>query len=474
MTTTPKAEFGTHLADIAAFLAVVLILLWPSLWNGYPLIYHDTEDYVNTSFTWQVMPWRTVPYAVLVGLGRLTGGLWSVVVVQAALAAWVLQAAVAAFAGGRRGVLLGAAVLLALGSGLPWLASQVMPDILTGVAPLGLAVLAFGGGLRRPWRILLLIPIAVAIACHLSHLAAAAGLILALLALRLVTQWWRPSLRPALGLALAALLLGGGAFPVLHKLVIGEAVFSPSGKVLQLALFVQNGLAKRYLDKVCPTGSALKLCPYRDKLPATADAFLWAHWASPFWKLGGWVAMKDEARKIVAGATREFPGAVAWSALHNAGRQMVELRLGDGLDPKRRSQPGEYRDTGKARFPDEFAAYIGARQQTGKGIDFSLINAVQIPLAWIAQLALVLLLVDAARRRDDAGLGLAGIMLLAILGNAILCGALSNPHDRYQNRIVWLALAADAMLLVRLRQTRLRLARPSPAARPAGAVAQTA
>ena len=127
MTTTPKAEFGTHLANIAAFLAVVLILLWPSLWNGYPLIYHDTEDYVNTSFTWQVMPWRTVPYAVLVGLDRLTGGLWSVVVVQAALAAWVLQAAVAAFAGGRRGVLLGAAVLLALGSGLPWLAKPVPP-----------------------------------------------------------------------------------------------------------------------------------------------------------------------------------------------------------------------------------------------------------------------------------------------------------------------------------------------------------
>lgn len=469
MTATPKAEFGPTLADIAAFLTVVLILLWPALWNGYPLIYHDTEDYVNTSFTWQVMPWRTVPYAVLVGLGRLTGGLWSVVVLQAVLAAWVLQAAVAAFAGGRRGVLLGAAVLLALGGSLPWLASQVMPDVLTGVAPLGLAVLAFGRGLRRHWRILLVIPVAIAIACHLSHLAVAAGLLLALLALRLATQWWRPSLRPALGLALAGLILGGGAFPVLHKLIIGEAVFSPSGKVLQLALFVQNGLAKRYLDKVCPNGSALKLCPHRDKLPTTADAFLWAHWASPFWKLGGWVAMKEEARKIVAGATREFPGAVAWSAVNNAARQLVELRLGDGLDPKRRSQPGEYRDTGKSRFPDEFAAYVGARQQTGKGIDFRLINAVQIPLAWIAQLALIVLLVEAARRRDDAALGLAGLMVLAIVGNAILCGALSNPHDRYQNRIVWLALAADAMLLVRL-----RLARPSHAARPAEARPQTA
>jgi hypothetical protein len=30
-------------------------------------------------------------------------------------------------------------------------------------------------------------------------------------------------------------------------------------------------------------------------------------------------------------------------------------------------------------------------------------------------------------------------MALAILANAAVCGALSNPHDRYGARMVWLA-----------------------------------
>jgi hypothetical protein len=46
----------------------------------------------------------------------------------------------------------------------------------------------------------------------------------------------------------------------------------------------------------------------------------------------------------------------------------------------------------------------------------------------------------AARRRRYAGIGdLAVLAALAILANAAVCGALSNPNDRYGARMVWLA-----------------------------------
>ena len=35
--------------------------------------------------------------------------------------------------------------------------------------------------------------------------------------------------------------------------------------------------------------------------------------------------------------------------------------------------------------------------------------------------------------------GLALFVLVALLGNAFICGALSNPHHRYQSRLIWLA-----------------------------------
>jgi hypothetical protein len=42
-----------------------------------------------------------------------------------------------------------------------------------------------------------------------------------------------------------------------------------------------------------------------------------------------------------------------------------------------------------------------------------------------------------------------GLAAIALLGNAFICGALSNPHDRYQSRTVWLATLIVAMAAAR-------------------------
>jgi len=56
------------------------------------------------------------------------------------------------------------------------------------------------------------------------------------------------------------------------------------------------------------------------------------------------------------------------------------------------------------------------------------------------------------RRLDDLTL-LAGTVTLALLGNAVVCGVISGPHDRYGARMVWIAtfvvLIAAARALAR-------------------------
>jgi hypothetical protein len=42
------------------------------------------------------------------------------------------------------------------------------------------------------------------------------------------------------------------------------------------------------------------------------------------------------------------------------------------------------------------------------------------------------------RRFDDLAL-LAATVSFALLGNAIICGVISGPHDRYGARLVWIA-----------------------------------
>ena len=51
------------------------------------------------------------------------------------------------------------------------------------------------------------------------------------------------------------------------------------------------------------------------------------------------------------------------------------------------------------------------------------------------------------RRKRKRNALFLGFILLALAGNAAICGALSNPHDRYQSRLIWLAPFALALIV---------------------------
>ena len=94
-----------------------------------------------------------------------------------------------------------------------------------------------------------------------------------------------------------------------------------------------------------------------------------------------------------------------------------------------------------------------ARQQAGE-IGFGAINRLHYPLALIAMALLPVILLLAWRQTIAADIGeLAATVTLALLANAFVCGALSNPHDRYGARMVWLATLAVVLALARTRRS---------------------
>jgi hypothetical protein len=52
------------------------------------------------------------------------------------------------------------------------------------------------------------------------------------------------------------------------------------------------------------------------------------------------------------------------------------------------------------------------------------------------------------RRLDDLTL-LAATVSLALLGNAVVCGVISGPHDRYGARLVWVATFTVLLAVIR-------------------------
>ena len=444
------------LGNVTCLVLVAILMVLPALWNGYPFIYFDSQDYVTMSFVGDVVVWRTMPYAIFLGIARLFDTLFAAVAVQSIIVTCFLHEFVAAFILRRqRWVFVGASVLMVTLTGLPWAASQILADVFAGLPALGLAVLAFGERLSTPRRLFLVPLIAVAVSTHLSHVAVASGLLLCLMVLWVGSRRWTSAPRPRLALVATSVAAGVVLVPSIHKMATGEAFFSRAGRVLHLALFIQDGLAQRYLNRVCPDGSQLILCPYADALPETADAFLWATWASPIDKVGGWSALKGDAAVIVPNVIAAFPLDVAKAAALNTVRQLALVSLGDGLVPMGKDSLFPFSAVYRW-YPADVPSFERARQQEKGGIDVTALNAVQRPIALLAQAGLPLLCFIGWRRGDRSGAGMALIMILALVGNAVVCGALSNPHDRYQNRIVWVAVLTVVILPLRWYQLKTR------------------
>jgi hypothetical protein len=90
-----------------------------------------------------------------------------------------------------------------------------------------------------------------------------------------------------------------------------------------------------------------------------------------------------------------------------------------------------------------------ARQQHDE-IRFEAVNAIHVPVAYAGMILLPILILLALRRRVNGDLGmLAATATLAIVMNACVCGPLSNAHDRYGARIVWIAPFVIALASVR-------------------------
>jgi hypothetical protein len=87
--------------------------------------------------------------------------------------------------------------------------------------------------------------------------------------------------------------------------------------------------------------------------------------------------------------------------------------------------------------------------------------------------ALPLFVLLGLRRRVYVDLAfLAATVSLAILGNAVVCGALSNAHDRYGARLAWVPLLIT--VLVALRRQEVEAAMPAEAAIAVGTPGVTA
>lgn len=442
---------GREKMPVAAVIGAGLLLAWPAAWNGYPLVFADTGTYLGQAIL-IYLGWDRPPfYSLFIHALHWRVTLWTVPLVQGLIAAHVIALALRTLDRPGAAPLLATAGLLAVGTGLPWLAAQLMPDVFTGLLAVTLWLLGFGlarlGLAERIWLALLA---TMMIAVHLSHLPLALGLALVGGALGGLRDGVRAGLVTVgrMGAPAAVALV---AMVAVNAAGHGRLAVSPFGSVFLAARLLQDGPALRTLDARC-AAEGWQVCALRAQLPMPANDFLWPPDGPLRGPLGGGKAWGSEASAIVATTLLREPGAVALAALGNALRQFPMLGTGDGLRPWP-DVPGP-RPLIAAHFPPrEVAAYDASRQQAGLlERDVSALVPLHVMLAWVALAMLPLL--AWRRRREAAACALCLLVLAAAVGNATLTGGLSGVEARYQGRIAWLlvfaAVAAAGSARVRL------------------------
>ncbi|MGE0153592.1 MAG: hypothetical protein AB7R90_13330 [Reyranellaceae bacterium] len=422
---------------VLAFAASVLLLLSAAALNGYPLLFPDSGNYMALSIVAEELPYRTLVYAALMTVLGAQWTLWGVVLFQALCIAWLLDQTVALLVPCRRALwLVGLTAGLTLLSGLPWYVGQIMPDVFSGALVLSAGLLLAYGERLPPWRRIVLAAIlALGTAIHASHLPVSLALVLAAIVLVRLARLPARRLAPPV----AALVAGTLAIPAVHYLETGRAYMHKGGEIFLFARLVEDGIVARYLNERCPLPDTV-LCAFKDQLPSTHNGYLWDD-TQAFEMAGGWEQSGPESRRIILQTLLHYPGMHAITALRSFGRQLVMVRTGDYL----RSSFRHNAVIVEIMLPWEAGAYHGALQQRLELQFFDQLNWFQVPVALAACLGLVWLAIR--RWRGDRPAALFCLMLLAgLLANALACGTLSNPQDRYQNRVVWIAVLAVAAL----------------------------
>lgn len=447
---------------VLAALCLALLLSTGAIANGFPLIFPDSGTYLGIALGHEYAIDRSSFYGLwlkpFVNMAPGVGGLWLAIFAQAFAVAAVLIGAARALIP-ETSITLQALWMIpvALLTALPWHAGQFMPDAFTGP----LVLLIWMAALRDPGEdgasMLWLAAVAAALT-HYTHLILLAVVAAAVIGAGAMIA---PGLRAAWRRALVALLavsIAAGALIGANGLALGRWALSPTGSLFLFARLNEDGLIQPWLDRHCGHDAPAPLCAVRGGMPVNSQTLLWGgnrSWVtSHIWQARDdaarwrWIAMMGDANR---GAISEQPLKFLTGSVAGTVRQFLTFSAIDDECPGGCREYGGGINFTLLRYRPETVPLLQRSMQVRDTTPKALVKPVTSVVAWIAILLLPAGLTIAWRRRDVAAFTLLAGISTALIANAAMAGALSDVHDRYQSRIVWLVPFALLFLALRWR-----------------------
>jgi hypothetical protein len=418
-------------------------LLWVAVFNGYPVFFPDSGQYLWVSFDLQPPIYRTISYSIFIRLVSFGTSPWLVVIAQSVIVIFVLHSAfdfiVRQNGPSERGglVFLGLMVFLAFGTTLPWFVGQIMPDVFTGLSLLSLFLLLYDSEVSLERTVLLSAVLCISIGTHITHLLTATLVLLAILVLRAFGRfrdfWPTRSIKGTVACVVVPILATSALLALSNwRLGFGFSL-SPGKPVFLFGRLIESGLAADYLQQRCGI-EQLTPCKYLHNLPKTSEEFLWG--SHPLLKeMGGWSGATGEAGRIVSATIRQYPVRFAVECIRQMFRQFFTFTTGSGNYSIRSGPEFEgFREL----YPGDVPKYLLSRQSIGKlAMDAYRVTPVYAVVFWCS-FGVSLLALFIRRLRVRMANQLFAMTVIFLFANALATGALSGVNDRYQARASWL------------------------------------
>lgn len=427
-----------YTSAILNILGGALILMYPALWNRFPIITSDSGTYIQSSLD-KLIPFdRPVFYGYFISWTDVYTSLWFVAFAQNILLSWFIWKAMQKFSPGFTiaGFYLTIIILVAT-TAVAWFSSQIIPDVFTPLLLLSVALILFDSTMKPVEAISYSAVAFFSCIVHFSHFMLATGLLFSMLILKLLKKklivsqvsWGR------LCLPFAIVIVAIIFIPSFSLYKGGSFSFSKGSGLLFCSKLLENGLLKKYLDAHCGQTPNV-FCDYRNRLPTWGPGFLYSS-ESPINQIG-FDKAAVECKKLGFKIVTTYPVEFFLLSLKGGAINLFRLNAGTGIHPYDQNSSPYYAIQRADRT--EFNQWLNSRQQ-GDQLNFSFLSIVQRIM--IFGTFLILLFNLSAKNLNSP---LASVMvsfgqfiILSLLLNAIITGALASEYDdRYQTRIAWL------------------------------------
>lgn len=433
---------------ILLLLTLSLTLIWPAIYNGYPLVYSDSGTYIAAGFLREIPVDRPIVYSLLVRHSSLAFSLWFVIVFQSFIVAYVVYMFARRFF--QKNVFLISTiivVLLSILTGISNYSSQIMPDIFSALTIIGLAVLLSSDKLQFREYLLATIVVFSAMS-HLSNMLLLFGIAFVIFLLMIFRFTSKKIFFKSIVIATTSLLM----LLSINYSYSGKFQVARASNVFLLGRMIDIGVVKEYLNENCDKEKYI-LCKNIAELPDVGYQFIWDY-SSPLydddcmnvkWE-SCWEEKNDNYGLLINDilGTPKYRNKVIKTCFFDFFKQNIDFGIGH-LTPQRKTSSVEgWIDF---EFNDEYSSYKNSKQykSTQYFETMSLIQLITVIISLIA-IAVILFIYREIEAIKKNRLTIF-VLFTGIVGNALTVVLFSAVLDRYQSRIIWI-IPLLAMMLI--------------------------